>query len=239
MNAKIFYDSTAERYDERHNNARTKYMRALENKLIKKYAFGKVLDIGCGTGQHLDKSDIGLDVSLPILTEARKKGHSMLVQSKAEELPFADNCFDSVLCIFTVLNLCDYNEAVKEMHRVLKKNGIAVVSAASIWDHSKDNLFKRLAKRKSHTLKMRIEKSRFRFFVFNKTDLIKIFTENNFRLVRFRGLYTLAKPYWGWHRDHSFSDRVKLHIAFSLESLLQPLNKSARMYFGVFQKKEN
>ena len=157
MDAKKFYDSTAMGYDERHSNARTKYMRDIEDTIIKKYGSGRALDIGCGTGQHLKYANVGVDISAEMLREAKKKGHDLLVQAKAEELPFADNSFDSILCIFTVLNLCDYNKAVNEIHRVIKKNGIAIVSAASVWDHSKENLAKRIIRNnQSHALTMHI-----------------------------------------------------------------------------------
>jgi len=234
MHAKTFYDITAEKYDERHDNVRTKYMRDIEQELIKKFVAGKVLDIGCGTGQHL-KYGIEMDISAGMLRHAKKKGFDNLVQAKAEELPFKDASFDSVLCMFTVLNLCNYRVAVSEIHRVLKKNGTVIVSAASIWDHSKDNFFRRIiSKRKSHVVKMRIEKFRFNFFAFNKRDLTDLF--RGFDIKHFSGSYMLAKPYWGWHRDFSLMDRIKLRILFSLEKFLQPLNKTSRMYFAVFEK---
>lgn len=237
MNAKKFYDATAARYDERHNNARTKYMRNLEASVIKNFAEGKILDIGCGTGQHLKYANVGLDISAEMLREAKKKGHDLLVQARAEELPFRDSSFGTALCIFTVLNFCDYGKAAKEMHRILKKDGIAIVSAASVWDNSKENLAKRLAHNKqSHTLTMRIEKFKSRFFAFNKNDLMELFQKNYFQLMNFKGIYMLAKPYWGWHRDFSRTEKIKLKTEFFLEKILQPLNKSARIYFGVFRK---
>ena len=235
MHAKTFYDTTAEKYDERHDNVRTKYMRSIEQKLIKKFAAGKVLDIGCGTGRHLKYGGIGLDISAGMLRHAKKKGFDNLVQAKAEDLPFRDNCFDSVLCMFTVLNLCDYGKAVSEIRRVLRKNGIAMVSAASIWDNAKEDFFTRiLSGRKSHMLHMRIEKFRFNFFAFNKKDFINLF--QGFDLKHFHGAYMLAKPYWGWHRDFSAVAKIKLRIAFALERVLQPFNKTSRMYFAVFEK---
>lgn len=235
MHAKTFYDTTAEKYDERHSNLRTKYMRGIEDKLIKKFVTGKVLDIGCGTGQHLTYGGIGLDISAEMLQEAGKKGFNNLVQAKAEELPFRDNSFDSVLCIFTVLNLCEYAKAVQEISRVLKKNGIAIVSVASIWDHAKGNLLKGIfSKRKSHMLHMRIEKFRYKLYAFSKKDFINLF--NGFRLRHFYGAYMITNPYWGWHRDFPSIEKMKLGIAFALERLLQPFNKVARMYFAVFEK---
>ncbi len=235
MDVKKIYDVTAERYDERHDNPRTAEMRKVEERLIKKFSSAPALDIGCGTGQHLKHAGVGVDISAEMLREAKKKCHALLVQSRAEELPFRDNSFSTVLCIFAVLNLCDYGKAVKEIHRVLKKGGVAIVSTTSIWDHSKESLPERvLSGRKSRLLAMRIEKFRFRFFAFSKSDLINLF--KGFRLVHFEGLYTLARPYWGWHRDFSLKERIKLKAAFAAERLLQPFNRAARMYFAVFRK---
>lgn len=235
MDAKKLYDATASRYEKRHKNTRICEMRKMEGDLIKKFSSGLVIDIGCGTGQHLKNGRIGVDVSAEMLLQARKKGFGLLVQAKAEELPFKDDSFDTVLCIFTVLNLCDYEKVAKEIDRILKKNGTAIVSAASIWDHSKDGLLKRvLSRRKSNLFSMRIEKFRFRFFAFSKDELIYLFRE--FKLVKFKGLYTIAKPYWGWHRNYSAAEKIILKTEFFLEKILQPLNRAARMYFAVFKK---
>lgn len=232
MNSKDFYDAHASSYDERHDNLRTRYMRKIENSLITNFASGKVLDIGCGT---VCRADVGLDISAAMLKEAEKKGNSTLAQGAAENLPFSDNSFDSVLCMFTVLNLCDYEKAVAEVHRVLKKGGIAIISTASLWDHSRKGVFSRIMSRKrSHMLKMRIEKSRFKFFAFAKEDLIKLFA--GFRLLHFSGIFIIAHTYWGWQRDFSFAEKTKLKIAFLLDKILQPFNRAARMYFAVFEK---
>lgn|SRR3989338_6564920 len=235
MNAKAFYDSHAATYDERHRNVRTDYMRSIEKALIKKFASGRVLDIGCGTGDNITNGGAGLDISSGMLREAKKKGHSVLVQGAAERLPFKNESFDSVICMFTVLNLCNYKDAVKEIRRVLKKGGTAIVSASSVWDNSKYGLVRRvLSRKKSRFMKMRIEKFRFKFFGFSKSNLIGAF--GSFSLTKFYGIYLITKPFWGWHRDFSLKERIALKMAFALERLLQPFNRAAGMYFGIFRK---
>lgn len=232
MRLRTFYDSHSSTYDERHDNLRTRHMRRIEDSMVRRFAGGRILDIGCGTGNK--HAAIGIDVSSEMLKHAKKKGFENLVHAGAEDLPFKSGSFDAVICMFTVINLCDRQKAVKEMRRVLKKDGIAIVSASSVWDNARENFFQRLSNKRSRFLKMRIEGFRFKFFGFSKSDFIRIFS--GFELRHFYGAYIIAKPFWGWHRDFSLRERIALRIAFALERLLQPFNRAARMYFAVFRK---
>ena len=49
------------------------------------------------------------------------------VQARAEALPFPDACFDAVLVAFGVRNFTDKETGLKEMHRILRTGGLAVV----------------------------------------------------------------------------------------------------------------
>lgn len=234
MRLRDFYNSHASTYNERHDNLRTRYMRRIEGSIIEKFAHGRILDIGCGTGNNMAHATAGVDISSEMLKHARKKGFENLVHAGAEEMPFKSGSFDTVLCTFTVINLCDRQKTVKEMRRILKKGGIAIVSASSVWDNARENFFQRLPDKASRFMKMRIEGFRFKFFGFSKSDFIRLFS--GFDLRHFYGAYIIAKPFWGWHRDFSLGERITLRIAFALERLLQPFNRAARMYFGVFRK---
>lgn len=234
MRLRAFYDSHSSTYDERHDNLRTRYMRRIEGAILRKFAGGMILDIGCGTGNNIAHASMGIDISSEMLKHARKKGFENLAHASAEELPFKSGSFDTILCTFTVINLCDRQKAVKEMRRVLKKGGIAIVSASSVWDNARENFFQRLPDKTSRFLKMRIEGFRFKFFGFSKSDFIRLFS--GFELRHFYGTYIISKPFWGWHRDFSLEERMMLETAFLLERFLQPFNRAARMYFGVFRK---
>ena len=230
MKPKEFYDKTAEKYDNRHSNYMLKHMRKLEEELIRKYAFGKVLDIGCGTCPHLNSAAVGLDISLPMLNEAKKKGNRNLVQGKAEQLPFPDKSFDTILCIFTVLNLCDIEKTVNEMKRILKKNGRILISVTSVWERGNKQLLSKLfSNAKPSKKKMRIEGLRLNFHAFTKKEFLDLFTD--FKLEYFRGTFIVQNPWWGWHRNFSLFEKLKLRI-----DKLQFLNSSARLYFAVFRE---
>lgn len=105
----------------------------------------KLLDIGCGNCRNLlpfshKCFDLhGIDFSDKMLKEARKfcKGHDMCVQLKKADmtqLPYPNNHFDIVLCISSLHHLESEDKrikALKEMERVLKKHGLAMISVWS------------------------------------------------------------------------------------------------------------
>ena len=90
---------------------------------------GKILDVGCGTRQYRDLLSasshyIGVDENINTKPD---------VVSKAEEIPFCNECFDSLLCIEVLEHLPEPEAAVKEMRRVLKKSGYIFISAPQTW----------------------------------------------------------------------------------------------------------
>jgi ubiquinone/menaquinone biosynthesis C-methylase UbiE len=90
-----------------------------------------VLDIGCGTGNntclfaltsHL--LVIGLDLSLGMLREAKRKSPSpSLLQSPADALPFSDGSFEFVFMTEVIHHLPDVDRAINEIFRILKTGG--------------------------------------------------------------------------------------------------------------------
>ena len=99
----------------------------------------KVLDLACGTGPFLSDLAaafprarlIGLDLSAPYLNEARKAGAgAVLVQAKAEQLPFAASSLDAVAAVYLLHELPPrVRETVAaEIARVLKPGGLFVLA---------------------------------------------------------------------------------------------------------------
>jgi adenylylsulfate kinase len=89
----------------------------------------KILDVGCGTGNHLlyfrkrNMKTIGLDISLPMLRVAQKKigWENGLCLGRAEALPFRMKSFDCVFMIATLEFLEDPLRALQEATRVSRK----------------------------------------------------------------------------------------------------------------------
>ncbi|MBI4170889.1 MAG: class I SAM-dependent methyltransferase [Candidatus Aenigmarchaeota archaeon] len=231
--AKSLYNYTAKFYDRRHNNDATRHLRKRELELLRKYAHGFILDVGCGTGVYagLFENYTGMDISKRMINEAMKKSKKLYAAADAEKIPFKDGSFDSVICMFTVLNLCDYRKAVKEMHRALKKNGRLIVSVASVWDRKNYSFWTRLNGRFDSDVKnVRIEKDRLRFRLFTKDELIKIFQYAGFELLEFHGVYKWQEPYWNRYVKFGMTAKIKL----VLERLLP--SKTGRIYIAVFRK---
>lgn len=102
---------------------------------------GKVLDIGCGpavlTLELLNKGfEVwGMDLSEEVIEEACKKIGKTELSSSAhftvgniESLDFADEYFDMVICAGVFSYLDDVTQAIKEIYRVLKPGGIAIIT---------------------------------------------------------------------------------------------------------------
>lgn len=101
-------------------------------------ADGRVLDVATGPGYVAERavargaSVVGIDIAEGMLTLARQRvGGVELLRADAEQLPFDDACFDSVLGGFVVNHLPDPPRALAEAARVLVSGGQA---AFSVWD---------------------------------------------------------------------------------------------------------
>ncbi len=88
----------------------------------------RVLDIGCGAGQTLiarypDRVSFGLDIDVDALQIGRSLTDRVrFVCGKAENLPYSNAQFDMVIARVS-LAYTNISAALKEIHRVLKKDG--------------------------------------------------------------------------------------------------------------------
>jgi ubiquinone/menaquinone biosynthesis C-methylase UbiE len=95
----------------------------------------KMLDIGCGSGVvssflgKISKYVWAVDVKDERII---KKGFKFK-KVKDEKLPFKDDSFDIIISNFVIEHLNDKNMHIKEIKRVLKKEGICYLSAPNKW----------------------------------------------------------------------------------------------------------
>src|SRR5260370_31215797 len=92
----------------------------------------RMLDVGCGTGanlQMLSRFGVaeGVDVSVAALDFCRARGLAKVKQGAAESLPYEDAAFDLVTGLDVVEHLDDDIAGLKEMRRVLRPGGRAVL----------------------------------------------------------------------------------------------------------------
>lgn len=112
----------------------------------------RLLDVGCGTGDHLQRMAdrgfevAGVDGSADMLANARSLNPNMdLRQSDVDALPFADGEFDVILCVEVLRYLPDSKKCIEEMARVLKPGGVCLVTASPLLSLNGYPLINRLA----------------------------------------------------------------------------------------------
>ncbi len=93
--------------------------------------FNLVLDVGCGIGEfekYLLSFDImGLDVSEDMIRVARKRSNAVFIIGDAKNLMIREDKIDVVFSVATIEFLEDYLSVIKEIYRVLRKNGKMLV----------------------------------------------------------------------------------------------------------------
>ncbi|MFP4389769.1 MAG: class I SAM-dependent methyltransferase [Desulfococcaceae bacterium] len=111
----------------------------------------RVLDIGCGSGRHMDAAlrrdgvhVTGIDLNDADLSQARDRcqyladfvacrGRWTLVRASATALPFPDAAFDAVICAEVLEHVPDHRRAAAEAVRVLRPGGDLAVSVPRRW----------------------------------------------------------------------------------------------------------
>lgn len=99
-------------------------------RMVVRNARGRVLEIGAGTGLNFKHFE-GADCVFAIEPDQHMIGHAVprirkcaaLTQARAEELPFPDNSFDTVVSTLTFCTIEDPVRAAEEVRRVLKDDG--------------------------------------------------------------------------------------------------------------------
>ena len=97
----------------------------------------RVLDVGCGVGYYTvllgecGANLWGMDADLDAVLVARRLYGDRFLVGRAEELPFADNSFDKLLCSEVLEHIHDDGAAVAELRRVAKEGAIIVVTVPS------------------------------------------------------------------------------------------------------------
>lgn len=110
---------------------RNRVKTALELALIKDSSV--VLDVGCADGYVLKKTleindsckCYGVDV---LEKNLREIPNCDIRVSDARNLPFADKFFDIVFVLDMLEHVKDFEQIIKEIKRVLKPNGVAILS---------------------------------------------------------------------------------------------------------------
>lgn len=131
------YDEIAPDFAVRHETMRPEWARFGQRVLdLAGGGPARVLDVGCGPGRDVrwfaeqGTEVVGIDPSLGMLREARRRGCRRLVHGDARALPFQAGSFDAAWCMASLLHLPKANlpVALAETRRVLRPGGVLVVT---------------------------------------------------------------------------------------------------------------
>ncbi len=148
---------------------------------------GNILDLGSGSGRHLQKIKDGkmylVDFSKEMIKLAKQKAKKEKIPAEftvanLTKLPFEDNFFDSAIAIASLhcLEPTKQKKAVKELFRVLKPNTQAEIT---VWN--KDSKpFKNAEKEKYISWR---DKGKRYYYLFDEKEIHKLFKDVGFKIV--------------------------------------------------------
>jgi ubiquinone/menaquinone biosynthesis C-methylase UbiE len=141
-------DLYQELYQVENNHWWHRHKRRLVHQLTNKYLTkqGKVLDIGAGTGKLLEELKAkgwqvsGIDGAKEAVEQSKRRGIRINQQELTKRLKFKANSFDLITSLDVLEHVEDDLALLNEMKRVVKPNGIIVVTVPayqwlfSYWD---------------------------------------------------------------------------------------------------------
>lgn len=143
MNVDKYYQKG--RYDIRTESAKAEVSNFYSNRIkairrsLVGYSFTKVLDAGCGDGEigkllkeQLNIDVYGIDISRKGVALAKQKGLHAKVADMSVRIPYKNNTFDLVISSATIEHVINPDIFLQEVYRVLKPNGIVLVSTPNL-----------------------------------------------------------------------------------------------------------
>ena len=160
-----------------------------------------LLDIGCGDGtlEYFIKNRIskiyGVDNAIKSVKESKKYYFEIKLVDLNKTIPYKRNFFDVVTCLDVIEHIKDPNKLFKETYRVLKPNGLLLLSTPNIRfsDHIYKLLFQGIFP-KTSTDNNSYDGGHIHFFTF--TDIRNLLLANRFKIIEYRGI--INKKERGW-----------------------------------------
>ena len=188
---------------------------------------GVMLDVGCGEGRHIFgimqdyplMKCIGLDMDNESLEKAEEgyeyfksisEAGAQFLKGSAYSLPFPDESIDLIVCSEVLEHLHEYNDAVKEIHRVLKPGGKFYASVPATWP---EKICWKLSKEYQNQPGGHLR-------IFSQSGLISEIKESGFKFLSSEKFHSIHSPYW-WLRCFFWSTQDKNFLVNFYKKLLE------------------
>ncbi len=154
---------------------------------------GNVLDLGSGSGRHINKIKDGkmylVDFSQEMLNLAEDKSKKLGVdietrKSNLWEINYEDNFFDAAICI-SALHCIEpkfHKQVAEEIYRVLKEKGKALIG---VWNFNSNRFKSKRKKGKEHLIAWQDKGKRY-YYLFEEDEVHKLFEGVGFKIVKKR-----------------------------------------------------
>lgn len=149
---------------------------------------GLFLDIPCGAGRfsiflkEKGKSIIAGDYSYNMVSMTKIRVDIPVVRCDIFHLPFKDNTFDNILCLRLLFHYPNPQEIIKELKRVVKKNGFIAVDTLNKYSVRYFAQF---------YIKMRGESVREKIFFLSQKEFIEKIEDFHLQIITKRSAYIL------------------------------------------------
>ena len=188
---------------------------------------GVMLDVGCGEGRHIFgimqdyplMKCIGLDMDKESLEKAEEgyeyfksisEAGAQFLKGSAYSLPFPDESIDLIVCSEVLEHLHEYNDAVKEIHRVLKPGGKFYASVPATWP---EKICWKLSKEYQNQPGGHLR-------IFSQSGLISEIKESGFKFLSSEKFHSIHSPYW-WLRCFFWNTQDKNFLVNLYKKMLE------------------
>jgi ubiquinone/menaquinone biosynthesis C-methylase UbiE len=97
------------------------------------YIKGSVLDLGCGRSKY--KHIVLANAGSYLGVDKYKYGNNVEIVADAQQVPFSDNSFDTILCLQVLEHVSSPIKVVNECYRVLKLGGKVIITTPWIYPY--------------------------------------------------------------------------------------------------------
>ncbi len=148
----------------------------------------KILDVGCGSGgtstAFLQFGQVtGTDFSSLALKFAKNRGLTNVVKSSVTSIPFSSEKFDIITVLDVIEHVKEDNLVLNEIWRMLKPNGIVVVTVPAfqfLWSEH-------------DVASMHVRR-------YNNSSIVKVINESKFKIIKISYFVTFLFPFIAMYR---------------------------------------